>query len=57
MESYEIELDGKVEPIKAIRNLGGHNILNKRIHGGDFLPACLIDYYLKIKNFRKEFMQ
>ena len=53
MESYEIELDGKVEPIKAIRNLGGHNILNKRIHGGDFLPACLIDYYPENKKFQE----
>jgi len=26
MESYEIELDGKTYPIKAIRNLNGHSI-------------------------------
>ena len=26
MESYEIELDGKVYPIKSIRNLNGHSI-------------------------------
>ena len=26
MESYEIELDGKVYPIKSVRNLGGHSI-------------------------------
>lgn len=26
MESYELELDGKVFPIKSIRNLNGHSI-------------------------------
>ena len=39
MESYEIELDGNVYPIKSIKNLGGHNILKNRIHGGEFLPV------------------
>jgi methionyl aminopeptidase len=38
MESHEIELDGKVYPIKCIRNLNGHNILNRRIHGGKSIP-------------------
>lgn len=38
MESHEIELDGKVYPIKCIRNLNGHNILNRRIHGGKTIP-------------------
>lgn len=26
MESYEVEIDGKVFPVKAIRNLNGHSI-------------------------------
>jgi hypothetical protein len=26
MESYEVELDGKVYPIKCCRNLNGHSI-------------------------------
>jgi len=39
MESYEIKLDGKTYPIKAINNLGGHNIVKGIIHGGLFLPA------------------
>lgn len=26
MESYEVEIDGKTYPVKAIRNLNGHNI-------------------------------
>lgn len=39
MESYEIVLDGKTLPIKAISNLGGHNIVKGIIHGGIFLPV------------------
>jgi methionyl aminopeptidase len=38
MESHEIELDGKVYPIKCIRNLNGHTILNRKIHGGKSIP-------------------
>jgi methionine aminopeptidase len=38
MESYEIELDGKTYPIKAIRNLTGHNIGRFVIHGGKSVP-------------------
>ena len=45
MESYEVELDGKTYPIQVIKNLGGHNILKNRIHGGVFLPGAYISYY------------
>ncbi|BFF93884.1 methionine aminopeptidase 2 [Drosophila madeirensis] len=38
MESYEIELDGKTYPIKAIRNLNGHSISPYRIHAGKTVP-------------------
>ncbi|KAJ1891334.1 Methionine aminopeptidase 2 [Kickxella alabastrina] len=38
MESYEIELDGKVIPIKPLRNLCGHNIGPYVIHGGKSVP-------------------
>ncbi|KAB8698136.1 hypothetical protein FH972_026386 [Carpinus fangiana] len=38
MESYECELDGVTHPIKAIRNLNGHNIEQFRIHGGKSIP-------------------
>lgn len=38
MESYEIELDGKVHQIKPIRNLNGHNIMPYTIHGGKSVP-------------------
>ena len=38
MESYEIELDGKVYPIKAVNNLCGHSIDQYRIHAGNSVP-------------------
>nr|CCC93362.1 putative methionine aminopeptidase 2 [Trypanosoma congolense IL3000] len=38
MESFEVELDGKVYPVKAIRNLSGHNIAPYVIHGGKSVP-------------------
>lgn len=38
MESYSIELNGKELPIKAIRNLNGHNIEQYLIHGGKYVP-------------------
>lgn len=38
MESYEVEIDGKVYPVKAIRNLCGHNIAPYTIHSGKSVP-------------------
>ncbi|KIV88614.1 methionine aminopeptidase 2-1 [Exophiala mesophila] len=38
MESYEVELDGKTYPVKAIRNLNGHDIIQHSIHGGKSVP-------------------
>ena len=38
MESYEVELDGKTYPVKAIRNLNGHDIVPNSIHGGKSVP-------------------
>lgn len=38
MESYEVELDGKVYPIKSIRNLHGHSIAPYQIHAGKSVP-------------------
>lgn len=38
MESYEIELDGRVYPIKCCRNLCGHSIGPYRIHAGKSVP-------------------
>jgi methionyl aminopeptidase len=39
MESYEVKIGDDIHKIKSIKNLGGHNILKGRIHGGDFLPS------------------
>ena len=38
MESYEVELDGKIFPVKAIQNLCGHSIEQYRIHAGKSVP-------------------
>jgi len=38
MESYEVELNGKTIPVKAIRNITGHNIERYRIHGDKQVP-------------------
>ncbi|SPO01209.1 probable Methionine aminopeptidase 2 homolog BDCG_05228 [Cephalotrichum gorgonifer] len=38
MESYEVEINGKVIPVKAVRNITGHNILRYKIHGDKQVP-------------------
>ncbi|KAF2267455.1 methionine aminopeptidase 2-like protein [Lojkania enalia] len=38
MESYEVELNRKVYPIKAVRSITGHNILRYKIHGDKQVP-------------------
>ncbi|KAL1599805.1 hypothetical protein SLS60_007610 [Paraconiothyrium brasiliense] len=38
MESYEVELKGKTVPVKAVRNITGHNILRYKIHGDKQVP-------------------
>jgi methionyl aminopeptidase len=38
MESYEVELSRKIIPVKAIRNITGHNILRYKIHGDKKVP-------------------
>ncbi|EAW12299.1 putative methionine aminopeptidase, type II [Aspergillus clavatus NRRL 1] len=49
MESYELEIAGKSVPVKAIRNITGHNILRYHIHGGKQVPF--------IKNNRRDKME
>ena len=39
MESYEVEIRGRTFPIKAIRDLTGHNIKQYHIHGGKSIPS------------------
>lgn len=38
MESYELEIGGKTYPVKSIRNLTGHDIVQNSIHGGKSVP-------------------
>jgi methionyl aminopeptidase len=38
MESYEVEIDGKVYPVRSIRNLNGHSIAPYVIHAGKSVP-------------------
>ncbi|KAI5203509.1 methionine aminopeptidase 2-like protein [Aureobasidium subglaciale] len=38
MESYEVEINGKVMPVKAVENITGHNILRYKIHGDKQVP-------------------
>jgi len=38
IESYEIELNGKTLPVKAVRNLNGHSIGPYQIHAGKSVP-------------------
>ena len=54
MESYEINLNNKIKPIKCITNLGGHNIVQGIIHGGVFLPTINMHNSLKSNNRFKE---
>ena len=38
MESYEVEIGGKVYPVKSMRNLSGHTIGPYSIHAGKSVP-------------------
>ena len=38
MESYEVEIKGKVYPVKSVRNLNGHSIDPYHIHAGKSVP-------------------
>jgi methionyl aminopeptidase len=38
MESYEVEIHGKMLPVKSVRNITGHDIKQYRIHGGKSVP-------------------
>ncbi|TPX46050.1 hypothetical protein SeLEV6574_g03458 [Synchytrium endobioticum] len=38
MESYEVEIGGKMYGVKSIRNLNGHSIDRYHIHGGKTVP-------------------
>ena len=38
MESFEVEIDGKIYPVKPCRNLNGHSIGPYQIHAGKSVP-------------------
>ena len=38
MESYEVTIEGKTFPIKAVRNITGHDIKRYHIHGNKQIP-------------------
>jgi methionyl aminopeptidase len=38
IESYEVEIKGKIFPVKAIRNITSHDIKQYQIHGGKQVP-------------------
>ena len=38
MESYEVEIKGHTFPVKCIRNLNGHDVIQYMIHGGKSVP-------------------
>lgn len=38
MESYEVEIKGQTFPVKCIRNLNGHDVIQYMIHGGKSVP-------------------
>ncbi|KAL8822013.1 MAG: hypothetical protein Q9223_000004 [Gallowayella weberi] len=38
MESYEVEIGGQTLPVKSIRNLNGHSIVQYSIHGSKSVP-------------------
>jgi methionyl aminopeptidase len=49
MESYEVTIDGKVYPVKCIRNLGGHSIVPYQIHGSKSIPIVKTDDNTKME--------
>jgi len=49
MESYEVEVNGKVYPVKSIQNLCGHNINPYQIHGGKSVMSVKNDDQTKME--------
>lgn len=53
IESYEIELNGKIYPIKSVSNLGGHSILPYKIHGGALILGSPTTYKLEEETMKE----
>ncbi|KAL0220716.1 hypothetical protein RCL1_000570 [Eukaryota sp. TZLM3-RCL] len=53
IESFELEVNGKVKPIVPIRNLSGHLVDDYRVHGGKSVPIvkCADSNYMREGEF------
>lgn len=49
MTSYEVEIDGKVFPVKVVRNLNGHSIDPYNIHAGKTVPCVKTNSNVKME--------
>lgn len=49
MTSYEVELDGKVYPVKVVKNLNGHSIDPYNIHAGKTVPCVKTNSNVKME--------
>lgn len=49
IKSYEMEVDGKLVPIKPIANLNGHTITRWQIHGGKSVPIVNTGSMIKME--------
>ncbi|KAG2075191.1 peptidase M24A methionine aminopeptidase [Suillus decipiens] len=49
MESYEVEVNGKIYPVKSIENLSGHSIGLYQIHGGKSVQLVKNDDQTKME--------
>ncbi|EEH17858.1 methionine aminopeptidase 2 [Paracoccidioides brasiliensis Pb03] len=48
MESFKVEFNGKTIPVKAVRNISGHNILRYKIHGDKQIPFVKMQIWKKV---------
>lgn len=48
MESYEVEINGKVHQVKTVKNLNGHSIDPYKIHGGKSVPCVKTNTNVKM---------
>ncbi|EEH37148.2 methionine aminopeptidase [Paracoccidioides lutzii Pb01] len=48
MESFKVELNGKTIPVKAVRNISGHNILRYKIHGDKQIHFVKMQIWKKV---------
>eukprot|EP00826_Nyctotherus_ovalis_P051687 TRINITY_DN646_c0_g2_i2.p1 TRINITY_DN646_c0_g2~~TRINITY_DN646_c0_g2_i2.p1 ORF type:complete len:279 (+),score=97.98 TRINITY_DN646_c0_g2_i2:651-1487(+) len=49
MESHEVEIKGKVHPVKCIRNLNGHLVGRYRVHAGKTVPIVKGGPHIKME--------